>query len=326
MKLHNVALEVENAYARKQPLMLWGPPGAGKSQIISQAAKRLGVQVIDLRLSQMDPVDLRGIPALVDGLTVWATPAFLPRDGQGILFLDELPDASPSMQGACSQLILDRRLGDYVLPEGWVVMAAGNRKEDRASAGRMPTQVQNRFEHIEVEIDHPVWHAWALQNGIAPEVMAFLRFRPAMLHDFDPKRAEHAFASPRSWEFASGYLQSDHNREVEHERLSGIVGQGVATELVGFLRIARELPDPDAVLAAPDAAKVPSDPATLYALCGALVSRVSAKTTPALIAFASRLTGEFSVMLVNDARQARPEIVKSRAFVDWAVQHQGLFS
>lgn len=325
MKISSLINEVRGNYERRQPLMIWGPPGVGKSDAVRQAAKAEGIGLIDLRLSQMDPVDLRGVPVPRDSGTEWVTPSILPREGAGILFLDELPDSPPSMQGAAAQLILDRRLGEYILPEGWSIVAAGNRKEDRASAGRMPTQVGNRFEHVSIDVDHAAWIDWALRNSVASEVMAFVRFRPALLHAFDPKSHEMAFASPRSWSFASSYLLSKHDREVEHERLCGIIGEGIATEFAGFLRIARNLPDPDAVLAAPDAAIVPDDPATLYALCGALVSRVNGKNTANLIKFAERLTGEFSVMLVNDARLSRPEVAKTQAFAQWAVQHQGIF-
>ncbi len=193
------------------PVMIWGPPGVGKSQIVSQVAAKHGVPMIDLRLSQMEPSDLRGIPFRVGNCVEWAIPAMLPdeiRHGQqGILFLDEITSSPPSVSAAAYQLILDRRLGDYSVPEGWAIFAAGNRQGDRGVTYAMPSPLANRFSHFEIEANIEDWAAWAYANGIDERLVGFLRFRPELLFDFDPANRQAAFASPRSWEFASRALR-----------------------------------------------------------------------------------------------------------------------
>ena len=196
--------------------MLWGPPGVGKSQIVAQIAARHAVPVIDIRLSQMEPTDLRGIPFRVDERVEWAIPvdaAGRRRHGPaGVLFLDEITSAPPSVSAAAYQLILDRRLGDYQVPAGWAIFAAGNRQGDRGVTYSMPAPLANRFSHFEVETHLDDWVGWAYANGIDERVIAFLRFRPELLFDFDPAHNPVAFPSPRSWEFAHRALQKFDDR------------------------------------------------------------------------------------------------------------------
>jgi MoxR-like ATPase len=188
----------------RQTVFVWGGPGSGKSAVVKQLAKKRGLALRDIRVLLLDPVDLRGLPYLSDGRSKWATPDFLPQDGEGILFLDELNAAPPMVQASCYQLVLDRKLGEYTLPEGWSIIAAGNRDSDRAVTNRMPTPLRNRFVHLDFEVDMQEWSQWAIQSAIRPEVIAFLRFRPNLLSVFD--RDSNVFPSPRSWEFVSNIL------------------------------------------------------------------------------------------------------------------------
>jgi hypothetical protein len=181
--------------------MIWGPPGIGKSSIVAQTAAAHGLECIDVRLSQLAPTDLRGLPVPEDGLSRWYPPEFLPRQGAGILFLDEVNLAPPAMQGMAQQLILDRRVGSYVVPEGWFIWAAGNRKEDRAAVFDMPAPLANRFIHLVVEPDFESFKAFALTHNIHEQILAFLAFRPELLHKLDPHQP--AWPSPRSWLVAS---------------------------------------------------------------------------------------------------------------------------
>ena len=164
------------------PVMLWGPPGVGKSQMVAQIAAQHKAPVIDIRLSQMEPSDLRGIPFRVNELVEWAVPAMLPdakrHGGKGILFLDEITSAPPSVSAAAYQLILDRKLGNYQVPAGWAIFAAGNRQGDRGVTYTMPAPLANRFSHYEVDVNLDDWVAWAWQRGIDARIIAFLRFRP----------------------------------------------------------------------------------------------------------------------------------------------------
>ncbi|PIE71312.1 MAG: ATPase [Deltaproteobacteria bacterium] len=305
-----------------QPVFIWGPPGVGKSQVVQQLAAEVDLPLIDIRAILLDPVDLRGLPRIdADGRAAWCAPDFLPRDGSGILFLDELNAAPPLVQAACYQLILDRRIGDYRLPDGWSIVAAGNRETDRAVTHRMPSALANRFTHLEFEIDIDAWLSWADGAGVARELVAFLRFRPGLLHVFDPDKNDKAFPTPRSWEFVSRILQGCGDVIPDFELLAGTVGEGAAMELKGFLMTCRDLPDPETVLAAPEGALVPEDPASLYAICEAVGGRASSDTMPNLVTYARRLPPEFSVMLVREAVKADQAVVETSAFTDWAMDH-----
>ena len=320
MKPTDIATALRTLILAKRPAFLWGAPGVGKSNVVAQVARELGRRLIDVRAVLLDPVDLRGLPHVNgDGRAHWAVPEFLPRDGEGVLFLDELNAAPPLVQAACYQLVLDRKLGEYALPEGWAVAAAGNRETDRAVTSRMPSPLANRFIHLDFEVDLDDWCQWALQAGVAVEVVAFLRYRPNLLHAFDPDRK--AFPSPRSWHFASDILGARPDAAVEYDLLAGAVGEGAAAELVGFLKVFRQLPSPDAVLMAPDTAPVPDEPATVYALCGALARKASPANFDRVTAYARRLPAEFGVLLVKDAIARTPDCQHTRGFVAWAAEH-----
>jgi len=271
----------------------------------------------------LDPVDLRGLPFLAsDGRSKWATPEFLPQNSSGILFLDELNAAPAMVQASCYQLVLDRKLGEYTLPEGWASIAAGNRDSDRAMTTRMPTPLRNRFVHLEFEVDVQEWSEWAIQAEIRPEVIAFLRFRPELLSAFD--RDANAFPSPRSWEFVSRILDSldsQSNPAIEHEVVAGAVGTGSATEFSAFLRMFRELPNIDAILLNPTQESVPENAAAQYAVASALARCASDTNFDRICLYLNRLPTEFRVLCVRDAT-LRASAIRSRAgFVKFAVEN-----
>ena len=306
----------------RQPVFLWGPPGVGKSQIVAQTAHAMNMELVDIRAVLLDPVDLRGLPRISsDGRAEWCAPAFLPEAGsssRGVLFLDELNSAPPLVQAACYQLILDRRIGEYLLPEHWTVIAAGNREQDRSVTHRMPTALANRMVHILCETDVDDWIAWAIRAHIRPEILAFLRFRPKLLHDFDPTVRSKAFASPRSWEFLSHIMDAEPEKRVCKELYAGTIGEGACAEFLGFLTIWQALPGVEEVLAAPDTVCVPEEPAALYALCEALALRASGATMSRIGQYARRIPAEFGVLLMRDAVLHDASLVETPAFEEWA--------
>lgn len=331
MKPSQILLSLETLITIRQPGFLWGSPGVGKSEVVAQVARKLGLEVIDVRAVLLDPVDLRGLPHISethgggkgDKRAQWCPPGFLPRQGQGggILFLDELNVAPPLVQGACYQLILDRQLGEYRLPEGWTILAAGNRETDRAVTHRMPSALANRLVHLEFEVDLEDWICWAMNNDIQAGVIAFIRFRPNLLQAFDSQKGEKAFPSPRSWEFVSRILTAKPDPDVEYDLISGTVGEGAAAEFIGFMRIYRDLPDPDAVLMSPDTAEVPKAPATMYAVCEVLARKASQETMDPIVRYANRLPAEFGVLLIRNSVKNDTAVVDTPAFDDWARTH-----
>ncbi|MGE4293226.1 MAG: AAA family ATPase [Desulfovibrio sp.] len=319
MTPNQIASALQILLAIRQPVFIWGPPGVGKSQVVRQAAEAMNMEIADIRAVLLDPVDLRGLPRITDqGESVWCQPSFLPRGGRGIVFLDELNAAPPLVQAACYQLILDRRIGEYVLPDGWTVVAAGNRETDRAVTHRMPSALANRMVHLHFESNLFDWIEWARCHGIDPRVIAFLKLRPALLHDFDPQRAEKAFPSPRSWEFASAILAAAATRSEAINIIAGTVGKGAAAELDGFLRIHDQLPDVEQMLSNPESADIPEDPAVICAVCESLARRASTENMPGLATLAMRMPAEFGVLLMREAAASDPSIVGTEAFGQWA--------
>jgi hypothetical protein len=326
VKPSQTSLALETMIRARVPTFLWGPPGVGKSQLVHQTANKLGRQVIDIRAVQFDPVDLRGIPVVNgDGMTHWSVPDILPRwdrDGiEGILFLDELNAAPQAVQAALYQLVLDRRLGEYVLPTGWDVIAAGNREGDRGVTNRMPTPLANRFGHYEVVPDVPDWVRWALSAGLRAEVIAFIRFRPELLHAFDARSGEKAFPTPRSWEFVHRLLEADPDPEIEFPAYASVVGQGAAGEFTAFLRIFRRLPTVDSILLAPATADVPDDPSTIFALAGALVRRADSNNIERIWTYVKRLPAEFTVLIMSDCCGRNPDLKHTRAFIEFGSEY-----
>jgi MoxR-like ATPase len=247
--------------------MIWGPPGIGKSSVVAQTAAAHGLPCIDVRLSQLAPTDLRGLPVAADGVARWYPPEFLPREGAGVLFLDELNLAPPAMQGMAQQLILDRRVGSYTVPADWYIWAAGNRKEDRAAVFDMPAPLANRFVHLEVEPDLESFKAYALLEGVQEEIVAFLSFRPTLLHKIDPQQP--AWPSPRSWMMASRLLRAG-------LAIAPVVGVGTAEEFGAYTNLYQQLPDLERILQGAGAGVAfPREPSVRYAITIGLTVRAT---------------------------------------------------
>jgi hypothetical protein len=324
MKPSDISEALNGLIDARQSVFIWGGPGVGKSGVVRQVAERRSLPLRDVRALLLDPVDLRGLPYLSEGRSKWATPDFLPQDGAGVLFLDELNAAPPMVQASCYQLVLDRKLGEYVLPDGWSIVAAGNRDSDRAVTSRMPTPLRNRFVHLDFEVDMQEWSAWAIRAGIRPEVIAFLRFRPALLSAFD--RDNNAFPSPRSWEFVSRILNANPKTKIEHELIAGAVGTGAATEFSAFLSTFRNLPNIDAILLNPHQEPVPDNAAAQFAVATALAHRASDTNFDRLYQYLKRMPTEFNVLAVRDASLRDPNIRHTAGYTTWAVENHNVLA
>ena len=244
-------------FNKQRPLFLWGPPGIGKSDLISGITKELNGKMYDLRLAQMDPTDIRGIPYYnkEKGLMDWAPPIDLPSEEDAskypvvVLFLDEMNSAAPSVQAAAYQLILNRRIGKYELPDNVVMVAAGNREGDRGVTYRMPAPLANRFVHLEMRVDFDSWLQWAANNNIHKDVIGYISFAKQDLYDFDPKSASRSFATPRSWTFVSDLLEDDLTESTVTDLVAGTIGDGVAVKFMAHRKIASRMPKPSEILA-----------------------------------------------------------------------------
>jgi hypothetical protein len=248
---------LRKAFKSKRPIFLWGEPGVGKSDIIKQLGEEMSAHVIDVRLSLWDPTDIKGIPYFDSNSNtmVWAPPAELPNEELAskhphvILFLDEMNSAPPAVQAAAYQLILNRRIGQYRLPNNTIIVAAGNRETDRGVTFRMPAPLSNRFIHLEIRVNWDDWFDWAVTNKLHTDVIGFLTLNKKDLHDFDPKSSGKAFATPRSWTFVSELLtDNDTDDTTLTDLTSGTVGDGLAIKFMAHRKVSSKLPDPRDVL------------------------------------------------------------------------------
>ena len=245
------------SFKSKRPTFLWGPPGIGKSEVVEEITRELGGFMIDLRMAQMEPTDLRGIPFFNKNNEKmdWAPPIDLPDDEFAsqysivVLFMDEMNSAPPTVQAAAYQLILNRRIGKYVLPDNVVMIAAGNRESDKGVTYRMPMPLANRFLHIEMRSDFNTWQNWAIINNIHQDVVSYLSFAKNDLYDFDSKSSSRAFATPRSWSFVSDILKDeDEDTDTLFTLISGCVGEGLASKFSAHRKISSKLPNPSDIL------------------------------------------------------------------------------
>jgi hypothetical protein len=304
----------------KQPVIIWGEPGVGKSANVQQTARGLGLACQDVRAVYYDAVDMRGLPHVSDNRAHWAIPDFLPRDGNGVLFLDELNRAPQLVQNACLQLVLDRKIGEYTLPEGWTIVVACNREQDGGGVTRMNSALTNRFVHLHATVDTNDWCKWAAGAGIEPVVIAFQRFKPELLHKFD--RNAKAFPSPRAWEFVSRIVaQNPASSAIMLALVAGAVGYAAAIEFMAFLKLYKTLPSIDAILLNPTGAPVPSETSTLYAVASALARRANAKNFSRVMQYLDRLPVEFCVMAVRDAVSRDGSLQATADFTKWAVKN-----
>jgi hypothetical protein len=312
-------------YENDIPCWLIGPPGVGKSELAEQITKELRIGLIDQRVSQLDPVDLRGLPHVTtvdkEAITAWARPDFLPRaerDGErGILLLDELGDSSRAMQSACYQLILNRCIGDHKIPPGWYPMAASNDRTHKAAAQAVSTALANRFAWINVDADQKVWDEYANEKGVHHYIRGFLKSFPHKIHTMEGC-TEYAYGSPRSWMAASKII--DTPPQIRFRLLRGLVGEGNAGEFEGWLRTV-DLPDFDDVIKNPTKCKIPVEPSSRYALSCMLARRADKKNFEKIMAYCKReeYGRDFEISTVLDATKRDPSLTETKTyFVDFA--------
>lgn len=261
LTINEVLPRLRRAMQVRIPAMLWSGPGIGKSTIIAALAKEEGGICVDMRLSQMSPTDIIGIPYFdkEHNTMRFAPPSRLPSEEFSkkfnvvVLFLDELSSAPPAVQAAAYELVLDRRCGEYSLPDNVIVFAAGNREQDRGVTYRMASPLANRLLHFEIKADYDSWLDWAASEMVHPDVIAYVSTYKSSLYDFDPNSASRSFPTPRSWEFVSKLLKTNtkENPMTESEirdLVGSAVGAGEAVKFMNFLTIGKNLPKPGDIL------------------------------------------------------------------------------
>lgn len=259
-------------------LFVWGSPGIGKSQIVKQVTKDLGIEFIDFRLSYRDPVDLHGIPAadIQNNRAMWLPFEDLPQnpDGKGIILFDEMSSVDKSLQNAALQIILDRRIDKYKVPDGYYIVAAGNKVTDRAISQTMASSLSNRFLHLELDANDEDWRMWGQQHDIHPAVMGFISYRPTFLHKMEGENLERGWPSPRSWERVSTILKKYEDEGDDHilrKLVYGLVGNGAGVEFMEFYKINQQFVNVKEMMLNPNLKiEIPERADARYALVSAM--------------------------------------------------------
>jgi hypothetical protein len=325
MKPTRVKQVLEQLMEGHWPVFLWGPPGVGKSSVVQQVVESHHWELRDVRASLLDPTDLRGIPYVEGGRAFWAPPSFLPSDpdSKGVLFFDELNAAPPLVQASLYQLTLDRRIGEYELPQGWRILAAGNRAEDLAIVFRMPSALANRFTHLDFEPDFEDWREWAIDQHIHPLVVGFLGLRRELL--FDAPKEARAFPSPRSWAILSDHLKRLGESSLFDEVAVGTVGEGAAVEFSGFRQNALSEQQVQRILKNPLKEQLPERLGDQYALISHLCSRASeGPVRNAAGLLLGRLPVEMSVLLTRDLLRSFPVFAADPNCMSFLQEHEDL--
>lgn len=348
-------------YAKASPidipsLMLWGPPGIGKSQAFRGIAKKLEeitgkiINIIDVRLLLFNPVDLRGIPSpyetevvqpdgsiVKEKLAKWLKPQLFQMDPSSdvinILILDEISAAPLSVQAAAYQITLDRIIGEHKLPDNCIVVAAGNRVTDKSVSYKMPKALGNRMTHIEIGCDVDDWKKWAIPFGIDHRIIGFINWRNTSLFDFDPNNDNVAYPTPRSWEMVDKYLKQFDNINTCFPLIAGSIGLGAATEFKAYSKVFHKLPNIQAIFDGTETS-VPEGPDVLYALSAALSSRVSKvleekesvrrSQLANLIKYTINMPAEFATLTIKDIvviDKARNEMLRIPEWIEWCKKY-----
>ena len=325
------------ALAEREPVMIWGPPGVGKSDAVAAVFRAINAPMVDIRLSQYDSVDLRGIPVPQHdtGMTSWFAPSTLPFVGNPRfdatapvigLFLDEINSASPAVSAVAYQLINDRRVGEHVLMDNIVVIAAGNRDGDKGVTTKMPLPLANRFTHVEIGVDVDAWCTWALGAGMPHAGIAFLQFRKPLLSTFDPKKPSVAFATPRTWAKALRYFASGMPEATTMAAMAGAIGEGPSAEFWGFVDVWQQMPPLAAILADPTGVPLPDEASMRYAVAVNVSGSMTLANASACMAFLCRMDPEFVVMAWQLAVRRDPTLLTAPEFITFSKRYKAVFA
>jgi len=323
MKPSRIEEVVKSVIQTRWPVFLWGPPGVGKSSIVRSIATQRKMELLDVRASLLDPTDLRGIPTVEKGKAKWCSPSFLPSDpkSKGLLFFDELNAAPPLVQASLYQLTLDRCVGEYKLPDGWSIIAAGNRAEDRSVTFRMPAALINRFVHLDYEVDFEDWRDWAVINKMHPLVVGFLSTRRELLFNMD--QPDKPFPTPRSWEMVSDILSSQVSYKECQDIILGIVGEGAMMEFIGYCESAISEELIKKIINDPNSAKLPKKLGDQYALISYLSFNLEKKEVEkGSEVLLGRLAPELGVLLLRNCLKIRPKFAMKKGVQEFISKHK----
>jgi len=327
MLIPELAKRVVDVLVAKLVPFIYGPPGVGKSDVIRQIAKQHKLKVIDLRLSQCDPVDMLGFPTHDGKRMGYAPPQHFPLEGLDtppdgyngwLLFLDEFSSAPLAVQAAAYKLIQDKQVGLHALHSKCAVVAAGNEEQDGGIVNRQSTPMQSRLIHLPITVAAEPWLQWATENDLDHRVISYVESHPDELHKFDPNHDDKTFACPRTWHFASKLIK---DKEFEHwflPLLTGTVSAGSAHGFVAHVEYYEYLPKIGEIISKPLDLDVPDEPAHLHAVGHMIAAYMKETNADPLMAYLQRFPPEFATVALRAALRRNESLLKVPAVRQWA--------
>ncbi len=307
--------------------MVASSPGMGKSDIIRDIAKQFRLLVIDLRVSQCEPVDMQGFPGVTNDRMTFHIPEYFPVVGDSIpegydgwlLFLDEFNSGNKQTEAAAYKLILDRAVYKHDLHPRCKIICAGNLTTDRAIVNTQSTATTSRLSHYRMRIDHLVWVDWANANGIDHRIISMMKFKPDSLHKFDPDTSDLTFPCPRTWTFASKVIQGNSEiSPITKIRLAGTIGEGAAVELAVYCDIYKDLPTIEEILHDPKQGwRVPTEPDRQFAITTMLAHNANESNLDTIVTAIERLPMDFQVITFKDIYKCAPQLKGHAVIRGW---------
>lgn len=315
------------AMSNGKPVLIKGAPGVGKSDIVASVAKELKMKLIISHPVVSDPTDYKGLPGIVDGkaefLPFGDLRQLMEAKKPTICFLDDLGQAPAVVQAACMQLLLARQINGHMISDKIVFVAATNRREDRAGVTGILEPVKSRFKTIiDLEVNADEWIEWAFKNNMPPELIGFVHWRPSLLSTGEATADIVNHPCPRTIANAGEWISLG---ITDMETIAGAIGEGAAVELLGFIKVYKDLPNIAAIILDPKKAAVPTDPAALYAVVAALTDKAKEDNSAAIITYSNRLPADFSTLLIRDMIRKEPKIQNTPEFIDWSIKHKDTF-
>jgi len=327
------------------PLLIKGAPGLGKSSIVDQACIATNTELIISHPVVSDPTDYKGLPFPVKGkkengkgkkgdTEEIEEAKFLPfgdllrlikATKPTVFFLDDLGQAPASVQAACMQLLLARKINGHKVADCVTFLAATNRRQDKAGVMGILEPVKSRFAAIvELEINIDDWVNWAIESNMPVELIAFIRYRPNLLHDFKPTADIINTPNPRTVAYVGKMMKVGLSDNIQYEMISGAAGEGFAAEFIGFLNTWKNLPDIENLIQRPETTAVPTEPSLLFAICGALIQKADMRNIEMIMKYMVKMPAEFQVLFLKDAIKKKPALAETSAFLDWSRKHHNL--
>jgi len=308
--------------------MIHGSPGVAKSDCVKQFCDKHKFVLIDLHLSMLEPTDLSGFPMRDGDRMTYAPLKNIPLNGKDelpkgkkgfCLFLDEINSGSMATQAAAYKLVLNRKIGDFKIHDRCVIVCAGNLATDRAIVNSLSTAMQSRLVHLFIEMNHKDWLDWANKNNIDTRIISFVKARPELLNNFDPKHNDCTFPCPRTWEFASKYISPKKNKFTQAELavLQGIISVGTATEFKVFCEVYNTLPSIEELIDDPENVKFTDDVSVHYAMTTLISHNIDQSNIDSLMVVVGRLPLDFQIVTLRDIFSRTPHLKKSKQIEDW---------